>query len=373
MDKLLAIDGASEIKNVTVSAIDAEDDGDWMTRMLHSELFSRVPAANIQRIFTRLESVSVSDGDIVVEQDAPGDYYYIIQYGRCEVSRRTSGGKNGIKLAELGPGDTFGEEALVSDSQRNANVKMLTDGALMRLAKQDFIELIKTPLLNMLDLSEGDQRVADNGAVWVDVRFPEEHTSGAIAGSINQPLNTLRMHAERLDKDRIYIVYCDSGARSAVAAFLLSERGFDVHCLRGGLREYGILSTVDELSDAEFGPAKLDPGYLAVTPDSARELPITIAAIVPSSHRSEVEQTRGHRRASDNDEVVDTEIRAQSLKAELGKANIKLEEARQYTEQAEKAHRENIAAAKLKWDEEREQQLEAQAAKAKQQGDSKKS
>ncbi|MFT5416061.1 MAG: CRP-like cAMP-binding protein [Gammaproteobacteria bacterium] len=367
MDKLLAIDGASEIQNVTVSEIDAEDDGDWMTRMLHSELFSRVPAANIQRVFTRLESVSVSAGDIVVEQDAPGDYYYIIQYGRCEVSRRTSGGKNGIKLAELGPGDTFGEEALVSDSQRNANVKMLTDGALMRLAKQDFIELIKTPLLNMLDLSEGDQRVADNGAVWVDVRFPEEHTSGAIEGSINQPLNTLRMHAERLDKDRIYIVYCDSGARSAVAAFLLSERGFDVHCLRGGLREYGILSTVDETSDAEFGPAKLDSDYLAVTPDSARELPITIAAIVPSSHRSEVEQTRGHRRASDNDEVVDTEIRAQSLKAELGKANIKLEEARQYTEQAEKAHRENIDAAKLKWDEEREQQLEAQAAKAKQQ------
>ncbi|MDA0824097.1 MAG: cyclic nucleotide-binding domain-containing protein [Proteobacteria bacterium] len=203
MDKLLAIDGADDIQKVTVSEIDAEDDGDWMTRMLQSELFSRVPAANIQRVFTELESVSVKAGDVIVEQDAPGDFYYIIQHGRCEVSRRTSGGKNGIKLAELGPGETFGEEALVSDSQRNANVKMLTDGELMRLPKKDFIELIKTPLLDMLDLSEGERRVAENGAIWIDVRFPEEHAAGAIEGSINQPLNTLRMHAERLDKNQI--------------------------------------------------------------------------------------------------------------------------------------------------------------------------
>ncbi|MFT4560648.1 MAG: CRP-like cAMP-binding protein [Gammaproteobacteria bacterium] len=366
MDKLLAIDGAGEIQNVTVSEIDAEDDGDWMTRMLQSELFSRVPAANIQRIFTKLESVSVSAGDVIVEQDAPGDYYYIIQYGRCEVSRRTSSGKNGIKLAELGPGDTFGEEALVSDSHRNANVKMLADGELMRLEKQDFVELIKTPLLNMIDLSEGEKRVTDNGALWVDVRFPEEHTNGAITGSINQPLNTLRMHAERLDKDQTYIVYCDNGSRSSVAAFLLSERGFDVHCLRGGLLEYGALSAVDQKFGEEMGSANLEPEDLAVTPDSARELPITVAAVVPSSHRSEVEQTGVQLRTTDSDEVVDSEIRAQALKAELGKANVKLEEARQYTEQAEKAHQKVIDASKLKWDEEREQ-LAAQVAKAKQQ------
>ncbi len=54
LDKLLALDGVSEMQEVKVTEIEAEDDSDWMTRMLQSELFSRVPAANIQRIFTSL-------------------------------------------------------------------------------------------------------------------------------------------------------------------------------------------------------------------------------------------------------------------------------------------------------------------------------
>ena len=47
LDKLLALDGAGEPREVRVSEIDAEDAADWMTRMLQSELFSRVPAAMI--------------------------------------------------------------------------------------------------------------------------------------------------------------------------------------------------------------------------------------------------------------------------------------------------------------------------------------
>ena len=338
MDKLLAIDGAGEIQQVKVSEIEAADDGDWMTRMLQSELFSRVPAANIQRIFTKLESIIVKAGDVIIEQDTHGDFYYIIQHGRCEVTRRTANGKAPIKLAELGPGDSFGEEALVSDSERNANVKMLSDGELMRLVKEDFVELIKTPLLSALDLAEGKRRVAEEGAQWVDVRFPEEYANGAIEGSINQSLNTLRMHAERLNKDKTYIVYCDSGSRSSVAAFLLSERGFDVHCLRGGLLEYGTLSAVDQRFVEDLKNSASTESELTIEADSPEVLPITVAAVVSASHRSELEQDPASTsRLTNVDAVVDSEVKAQALKAELAKANIKLEEARRYQEQAELA------------------------------------
>lgn len=50
----------------------------------------------------------------------------------------------------------------MSDSQRNANVRMLSDGELMRLVKDDFVELIKTPLLSAVDLKEGQRRVEKN-------------------------------------------------------------------------------------------------------------------------------------------------------------------------------------------------------------------
>ena len=87
----------------------------------------------------------VRAGEVVVREGESGDRYFVIETGRCEVER-TVGGAH-IKLAQLKPGDGFGEEALVSGAKRNATVTMLTDGALLELAKTDFDELLKQPLL----------------------------------------------------------------------------------------------------------------------------------------------------------------------------------------------------------------------------------
>ena len=54
-------------------------------------------------------------GDVVIKQGDEGDYFYVIVKGRCVVTRETPLNKEGIKLAELGIGDTFGEEALISE------------------------------------------------------------------------------------------------------------------------------------------------------------------------------------------------------------------------------------------------------------------
>jgi len=137
LNKLLAKGGRrSTDGEMEVSEIEAEEPVDWMTRMLQSELFARIPAGNIQRIFTLMESVEVKAGDVIIKQGGPGDYYYVIQKGRCEVSRSTLRGKKEIKLGDLREGDSFGEEALVADAARNATVTMLTSGQLMRLTKR---------------------------------------------------------------------------------------------------------------------------------------------------------------------------------------------------------------------------------------------
>ena len=92
MDRLLTMGdpgppaGAVEVSEVEVDEDDG--DGDWMTRMLQSELFSRIPPGNIQRLFAVMETVQMPAGSVVVEQGSPGDYYYIVQSGRCEVSRK---------------------------------------------------------------------------------------------------------------------------------------------------------------------------------------------------------------------------------------------------------------------------------------------
>ena len=51
-----------------VGDLETGDDVDWMTRLLQSELFARVPAANIQRIFTIMDSIQVAKGDMIINQ-----------------------------------------------------------------------------------------------------------------------------------------------------------------------------------------------------------------------------------------------------------------------------------------------------------------
>jgi rhodanese-related sulfurtransferase len=149
------------------------------------------------------------------------------------VTRKESPEGEDIWLAELSEGDSCGEEALVSDAKRNATVTMLTDGKLMRLAKKDFVELMKKPLVNYVDYDEASAMV-DKDAVWLDVRTPDEYESSAFEDSVNIPLSSLRGEMPELVFNAKYVICCDTGRRSDSAAFILSHKGFDVYVLEGG-------------------------------------------------------------------------------------------------------------------------------------------
>jgi len=219
----------------TVEGVDEEDDEtDWMTRILQTRAFHRIPPANIQAMFMRMESVSYKPGDKVIEQEAEGDYFYIIKEGRCLVTRSTPANPNGVKLATLSVGDSFGEEALISDSKRNATITMLTEGHLMRLNKEDFNTLLNEPLLNWVEYDEA-RKLVEDGAIWFDVRLPAEHKAKFIKGSINIPLIFLRMKANSLDTQKKYVIYCDTGRRSSAASFLLNEKDIETFVLRDGV------------------------------------------------------------------------------------------------------------------------------------------
>ena len=207
---------------------------DWMTTLLQSKALQRIPPANIQAIFLRMERVPYRAGDVVIHQGDDGDFFYAIVSGRCVVTRETPLNKEGIRLAELTVGDTFGEEALISETKRNATVTMLTDGVLMRLAKKDFRELLNEPLVRWVTPEQAEQ-LAKKGASWLDVRLPSEFQNLAVESAINVPLYFIRLKLSTLDASKPVIVYCDTGRRSSAAAFILVEKGFDAYVLKGGI------------------------------------------------------------------------------------------------------------------------------------------
>lgn len=233
LDVMITWDQTGSYEVSDLRAGDAGTD-DWMTTLLSSSSFQRIPPSNIQAIFMRMQRQSYRAGEVIVKQGEEGDFFYAIVSGKVAVTRETPLNKEGIRLAELGPGDTFGEEALIAEAKRNATVRMLTDGVLVRLAKQDFRELMNDPLVHYVDDVQA-QQILERGGKWLDVRLPSEFQNLSIEGSINIPLYFIRLKLGTLDPATPYIVCCDTGRRSAAAAYILVEKGFDAYVLKGGI------------------------------------------------------------------------------------------------------------------------------------------
>ena len=234
LDVLITWDqtGQYEVAELRTDGLDVT--GDWMTTLLQTKAFHRIPPANIQAIFMRMQRINYRARDVVIKQGAEGDYFYVVVAGKCTVTRETPLNKEGIKLAELGPGDSFGEEALIAEAKRNATVVMATDGTLMRLGKTDFQTLLNEPMLQWVDYELAQALVAKGGK-WLDVRLPSEFQNFRIDEAVNIPLYFIRLKLNALDKNIPYVVCCDTGRRSSAAAYILAERGFEAYVLKGGL------------------------------------------------------------------------------------------------------------------------------------------
>lgn len=211
-----------------------DDPDDWMTALLRSPIFQRLPPANLQKILMSLEVITFKKGATLLEQGGIGDYYYLIKQGQCLLTRKPSPNAKEIKLAQLTNGDTFGEDSLLSGAPRNVTITALTDIVLLRLDKQRFISLIKEPSLKFIDYA-GMQKEIKKSAILLDVRSQDDYESHHLEGSINAPFFSLRMQLKTLNHEKPVIVVCQDGKLSEAAAFLLLKNKIEAMILRGGM------------------------------------------------------------------------------------------------------------------------------------------
>ena len=209
--------------------------GEWLKTMIKSPTFRKLPPANVEALLNRLEPIMVQAGDVIIRQGDQGDYFYMIDAGTAMVMSNPDNDEDSIVMAELNKGDTFGEAALISNNPRNATVSMMSDGILLRLAKEDFIELLKEPTLQWYSLEKARQAI-DQGARWIDVRLPPEYARNHLPDALSLPMRSLHKLAQELDKSVPYICYCETGRRSSAAAFVLNQYGLRAGVLRDGMQ-----------------------------------------------------------------------------------------------------------------------------------------
>jgi NADPH-dependent 2,4-dienoyl-CoA reductase/sulfur reductase-like enzyme/rhodanese-related sulfurtransferase len=91
---------------------------------------------------------------------------------------------------------------------------------------------------------------ADGNAMMIDVRNPDEVMSGAMEGSINIPLDTLRSNLNNIPKDKTIFVYCAVGLRGYLAQRILLQNGYkNVINLSGGYNLWNVCKTELQLSE----------------------------------------------------------------------------------------------------------------------------
>ncbi|MCK5360912.1 MAG: cyclic nucleotide-binding domain-containing protein [Gammaproteobacteria bacterium] len=222
---------------VDATSVVSHDISERLSKLNNPSIFMQLPFENVEQAFNKMKSRDVSAGDVIITQGDAADMFYIIASGRAEVLQQGIYDNEQLKVAELTIGDHFGEDALIQGSGRNATVTMLEDGRLWVLQKDDFQSLIHSELVNSITPEDALGQI-EEGAVLLDVRYEEEYYDLHLQDAIQISLPNLREKLSGLDKLPKYITYCDTSRRSSVAAMIMSQSGFQVRFLQGGIKQW---------------------------------------------------------------------------------------------------------------------------------------
>jgi MFS family permease len=113
-----------------------------IARVIKLPLFAGVSADRLEAAMQQVVEVPVSNGEVVIRQGEPADRFYLIESGAFIVSRTEQDGAAPAILRRLGPDEAFGEIGLLQRSPRTATVTAESDGVLLALDGEAFLELV---------------------------------------------------------------------------------------------------------------------------------------------------------------------------------------------------------------------------------------
>jgi CRP-like cAMP-binding protein len=123
-----------------------------------------LPLATVETLALRALPLVVFDGDVLLRRGDVGALFYVVAEGAVEVD-------DGRARRRLGPGEYFGEIALLRDLPRTAGVDAVDDGLLYVLARADFLRAVT-----------GHVRSTQAAETTADARLRASHKAGAVSG-----------------------------------------------------------------------------------------------------------------------------------------------------------------------------------------------
>jgi MFS family permease len=131
---------------------------DERRKLADVELFQGLNPASIEVAMRAATVVPMTAGEVIIRQGDHADRFYVIVDGRVEVTQTPAAGGPARVLRQEGEGEFFGEIGLLSNVPRTATVTAVTDGKLVALERDPFLELVRAGqglTYRLLDLHRG--------------------------------------------------------------------------------------------------------------------------------------------------------------------------------------------------------------------------
>jgi len=128
----------------------------YIKHLTQVPLFSACSKDELRKLSRRTTDIPIVEGHVLVKEGDRGLEFFVIVSGRAKVSRK------GRKVGELGPGEFFGELALLIDADRNATVTALTPMEAIVLSRREFeAALADAPRMTRKIMSGMARRLAE--------------------------------------------------------------------------------------------------------------------------------------------------------------------------------------------------------------------
>ena len=141
------------------------------------DLFGELPDAELAKIARLLKEVKVVENDVIFQQGDAGDSLYIVLQGRVRIATTDQLGRERV-LAFYGPGEFFGDMAVLTGGERSASASASSDLRLLQLRKDDFDTLVSSSI----GIMRGMMRIMIERQAALNTRLTQE--VGAAQGDV---------------------------------------------------------------------------------------------------------------------------------------------------------------------------------------------
>ncbi len=233
-----------------------------LTLLRRAPLLAALPLRTLRSLVAASQERALAAGEIVFEEGDLGQSMYVVVRGKVVIW------KQGKRIAQGGPGDCFGEMALIESKERSAGLFALTDATVIEISEAQFRGKIATSPRALFALLRtfSDRSRKDLDALARDNRKLQEYA--AEVELANRELTEIRQQLEEKNRRRFDDVLSQEWKRAARDGTPLSLIYGDIDFFKGYNDAYGhqagdecLRRVAKVLAEAAHRPADLAARY----------------------------------------------------------------------------------------------------------------